>query len=427
MKKYLKESIKYLLRSEFVIRKYIDKIERLYEMTPKELEKRNEIEFIKLFRRAYEESPFYRNLYNNAGIRKEDISCLGDIKKLPVITKSDIKEHTDELLIAPKWRVIVNHTSGTTGSPLKVYEDWSSIWREQAYLYCYRKRCGFTYGQPLVSLRGNLEKSDIYLKVHVSNTLFLSSYNINQKNVKIYYQQIIKHKPIAIEGYPSSLYALALLLRDNNMYLNIPLAFTSSETLLDYQRSLIENQMNTNIYDFYGNTERTIQLCENVNHNGYYESPGYSINEFVEDGEITTSLINESFPLIRYKGNDVMELSEEGKTHRVKRIQGRKSSCLIGKDGSRYSSALLTRVFKDIVTIDEAQFVQKKLGIVDLNVVVGNKFSDSDMQSLRDAVEFQLDARNFDLKIRKVSKNDLIYSKSGKFNYILNLMPETWG
>lgn len=427
MKKYLKESIKYLLRSEFVIRKYIDKIERLYEMTPKELEKRNEIEFIKIFRRAYEESPFYRNLYNNAGIRKEDISCLGDIKKLPVITKSDIKEHTDELLIVPKWRVIVNHTSGTTGSPLKVYEDWSSIWREQAYLYCYRKRCGFTYGQPLVSLRGNLEKSDIYLKVHVSNTLFLSSYNINQKNVKIYYQQIIKHKPIAIEGYPSSLYALALLLRDNNMYLNIPLAFTSSETLLDYQRSLIENQMNTNIYDFYGNTERTIQLCENVNHNGYYESPGYSINEFVEDGEITTSLINESFPLIRYKGNDVMELSEEGKTHRVKRIQGRKSSCLIGKDGSRYSSALLTRVFKDIVTIDEAQFVQKKLGIVDLNVVVGNKFSDSDMQSLRDAVEFQLGARNFDLKIRKVSKNDLIYSKSGKFNYILNLMPETWG
>ena len=140
------------------------------------------------------------------------------------------------------------------------------------------------------------------------------------------------------KGYPSSLYALALLLRDNNMYLNIPLAFTSSETLLDYQRSLIENQMNTNIYDFYGNTERTIQLCENVNHNGYYESPGYSINEFVEDGEITTSLINESFPLIRYKGNDVMELSEEGKTHRVKRIQGRKSSCLIGKDGSRYSS-----------------------------------------------------------------------------------------
>ena len=186
MKKYLKESIKYLLRSEFVIRKYIDKIERLYEMTPKELEKRNEIEFIKIFRRAYEESPFYRNLYNNAGIRKEDISCLGDIKKLPVITKSDIKEHTDELLIVPKWRVIVNHTSGTTGSPLKVYEDWSSIWREQAYLYCYRKRCGFTYGQPLVSLRGNLEKSDIYLKVHVSNTLFLSSYNINQKKLSLY-------------------------------------------------------------------------------------------------------------------------------------------------------------------------------------------------------------------------------------------------
>ena len=427
IKKYLKETLKYVLRSKFVIRRYIKEIDEYYHLTPEDLYKRNEQRFLEIFQRAYDESTFYQKLYQNMGIKREDIRRLADIKKLPILTKDMIRAHGEEILTTSKWKLLNNHTSGTTGTPLKVYEDWSSIWREQAYIYCYRKRCGYIYGQPLVSLRGNLDKKDLFMKVHVSNTLYLSSYNINDKTVHIYYEQIQKHCPVAIEGYPSSLYALALLLRDNNMYLNIPLAFTSSETLLDYQRSLIENQMNTNIYDFYGNTERTIQLCENINHNGYYESPGYSINEFVEDGEITTSLINESFPLIRYKGNDVMELSEEGKTHRVKRIQGRKSSCLIGKDGSRYSSALLTRVFKDIVTIDEAQFVQKKLGIVDLNVVVGDKFSDSDMQSLRDAVEFQLGARNFDLKIRKVSKDDLIYSKSGKFNYILNLMPETWG
>lgn len=426
-KKYLKESLKYLLRSKLLINRYIREVEECYAMSPEDLKRHNEERFLKIFRRAYNMSPFYHRLYTEAGILLNDIKRIEDIKKLPIITKDMVKQNGVDILTTSVWKLIKNHTSGTTGTPLLVYEDWLSIWREQAYLYCYRKRCGFIYGQPLVSLRGNLDKNDLYLKVHISNTLFLSSYNINQENINLYYQQIVKHKPIAIEGYPSSLYALALLLRDHNMHIHIPLAFTSSETLLDYQRSLIEAQMNTNIYDFYGNTERTIQLCENINHNGYYESPGYSINEFIEDGEITTSLINDSFPLIRYKGNDVMELSEEGKMHQVKRIQGRMSCCLIGKDGSRYSSALLTRVFKDIVTIDEAQFVQKKLGNVDLNIVVGDKFSDSDMQSLRDAVEFQLGASNFDLKIRKVSKDDIIYSKRGKFNYILNLMPETWG
>lgn len=76
----------------------------------------------------------------------------------------------------------------------------------------------------------------------------------------------------------------------------------------------------------YGTTERTIRLSEALNHNGYYEEPGYSINEYTEDGEITTSLINESFPLIRYKGNDVMELmklDDSNRQVRVKSIEGR--------------------------------------------------------------------------------------------------------
>lgn len=83
-----------------------------------------------------------------------------------------VRLHADEMLTVPRWKVIVANTSGTTGTPLRVYEDWSSIWRNQAYAYVTRKREGFTYGQPLVSLRGNLDKRDMMLKVHASNTLF---------------------------------------------------------------------------------------------------------------------------------------------------------------------------------------------------------------------------------------------------------------
>ena len=114
------------------------------------------------------------------------------------------------MLTEPAWKLLKNHTSGTTGTPLLVYESWPSIWWEQAYFYCYRKRCGYIYGQPIVSLRGNLEKEDTYMKIHLSNTLYLSSYNINNKTIQTYYKQIVKHKPIAIEGYPSSLYAFIL-------------------------------------------------------------------------------------------------------------------------------------------------------------------------------------------------------------------------
>lgn len=429
MKKYIKETIKYVLRSKPIIGKYILEVERMYAMSPDELRARNEKRFLEIFRKAYDNSSFYHQLYSDAGISKADVKGLNDLQRLPIITKEMVKAHGEKMLTEPKWKLLKNHTSGTTGTPLMVYESWASIWWEQAYFYCYRKRCGYTYGQPLVSLRGNLEKDETYLKVHISNTLYLSSYNINDKTINVYYQQIMKHQPVAIEGYPSSLYALALQLRDHGLELHIPVAFTSSETLLDYQRELIEKQMGTQIYDHYGTTERTIRLSESLNHNGYYEDPGYSINEYTEDGEITTSLINDAFPLIRYQGNDVMDLMDSSEDHaqvKIKSIQGRKSSCLVGKDGSRYSSALLTRVFKDIVTIDEAQFIQKERGKVNLNIVVGEQFSDKDMQTLRQAVEYQLGVDNFDLSIAKVSKEDIIYSERGKFSYVLNQMKDTW-
>ena len=424
MKKYLKETIKYILRSYPIIRRYVKEIDKFYDLPPKELWQRNEQMFLKVFREAYDHSPFYHSLYKNAGIKKENIRSIADLSRLPVITKEMVKEHGKELLTSPHWELIKNHTSGTTGTPLEVYEDWPAIWREQAYLYCYRKRCGFTYGQPLVSLRGNLEKNETYMKVHISNTLYLSSYNINQNTIVTYYQQIVKHKPVAIEGYPSSLYALALLLRDNNMQLHIPLAFTSSESLLDYQRELIQSQMDTVIYDMFGTTERTIQLCESINHNGYYEAPGYSINEYTEDGEITTSLINISFPLIRYQGNDIMELMNlpgENKQVRVKSIQGRKSTYLEGIDGTKYSGALLTRVFKDITTIDNAQFIQKQKGEVVLNVVEGDRFTEKDAEKLKAAVFEQLGANNFTIRINSIKADEIIYTSHNKFNYVLNL------
>lgn len=423
IKKYIIESLKYILRSQLFVNRYVKEIEALYQMSPNELRARNEKCFLKLFNKAFDKSSFYRKLYSQSGIKKEDIRCLEDITKLPIITKDMIKAHADEIRIAPKWKLIKNHTSGTTGTPLMVYEDWPSIWREQAYFYCYRKRCGYTYGQPIVSLRGNLEKKDLYLKVHISNTLYLSSYNINPQTTELYYQQILKHKPVAIEGYPSSLYSLALMMRDKGLQLHIPVAFTSSETLLDYQRELIEKQFDTQIFDHYGTTERTIRLSESFNHNGYFEDPGYSINEYAEDGEITTSLINFSFPLIRYKGNDViemMEATEENPQEIVKKVQGRKSSYLIGKDGTEYSGALLTRVFKDIRTIDNAQFIQEKRGEVRLNYVPGKGFSKEDERKLVNAVKEQLGENNFEFAFCSISANEIVYSSRGKFSYIIN-------
>ena len=420
--KYLKETLKYALRSYPFIKKYVKEIEQMYSMSPSELQKRNEHKFIDIFRKAYDKSSFYNQLYTNVGIKKEDIKSIDDIKKLPIITKEDVKQHAEEMVVCPRWKLLKNHTSGTTGTPLMVYEDWPSIWREQAYFYCYRKRCGYKYGQPIVSLRGNLGKADTFLKVHISNTLYLSSYNINEETAELYHKKIQAHNPLAIEGYPSSLFRLASLFQDKGIELNIPVTFTSSETLLDYQRFLIEKQFHTQIYDHYGTTERTIRLSEALDHSCYYEDPGYSINEYLEDGEVTTSLINQSFPLIRYRGNDIIEtikVDGNNKEHlAIKKIHGRNEDYLICKDGTYIKR--LGFIFKKTDHVNAAQLIQNEKGKVRIKIVPDPDFNKSDSQSIKESLWERVGKGNLIIDIELVSLNELEYTSSGKFKYIIN-------
>ena len=422
MNKYLKESIKYLLRSYPVIYPYVKEVERMYNMSHDELQERNERIFLNIFRKAYTKSSFYHKLYTEAGIKLEDIKCLGDISKLPVVTKDMILHQSDALLTTSKWKLLKNRTSGTTGTPLTVFEDWKSIWREQAYFYCYRKRCGYTYGQPLVSLRGNLGKKDTMMYVHISNTLYLSSYNINEQTVGAYYKGIEKRSPRAIEGYPSSLYNLALLLKDKGLYCNIPVCFTSSENLLDFQRQLIEERFHTKIFDHYGTTERTIRISESIKHDGYFEDPGYSINEYLKDRVVSTSLINSAFPLIRYQSSDVVILKENTKDERVSidRIQGRSGNCIKGKDGSIYNNAALTFILTYSHNIRYAQFIQKKNGKVLLNIVPEAVFSSQNLDELKQMIDLKIGLSNLELEINLIKEQDLIYTTRNKYSYIIS-------
>ena len=428
LRKYLYETAKYMLRSYPIIKPYTKRVEHLYAMTPKELTAYQETRFLEVFRRAYDKSSFYSRLYREAGIQKDDIRSLSDITKLPIVTKDMVKRHGREMLTVPSWRVIAGHTSGTTGTPLTIYENWPSILWEQAYVRYYQKLCGFTDGQFAVTLRGNLDKSLLGLKVHAGKTLYLSSYNINLRNAEEYYKRIVAQHPQAIKGYPSSLYALALVFKDKGLKCHIPLAFTSSETLYPHQRKMIEDVFGANVYDHYGTTERTVSLEESLSHDGYFEAPGYAIVEYNDDCLITTSLINDAFPLIRYKTDDRITLkdctkkTEEGfiDSRNIEKIDGRATTFLIGKDGTPVSDAALTFVFKRDVGIRYAQFVQNEQGRAQLNLVVDDTYDADSENYITDYLERTLGKNNMDVTIRKVSEKELQYTSRGKLQLVIN-------
>lgn len=432
MKKYFKEVLKYQLRSYPLIKKYVREIEEMYDMEPLLLQERNEERFLYIFKKAYRHSPFYHHLYSTAGINEDDIRCIEDISRLPVITKDLIRQHGNQMRVSRM--LLPNHTSGTSGTPLDVWESAESILREQAYFYVYRKRCGFYYGKDrLASLRGNLGREDTTLWVGLAHTLFLSSYNLRKETIDKYVEAIAKVCPKAIEGYPSSLYNLCCLIESEGLSCHIPLCFTSSENLLDYQRDKIAAVLQAEVYDHYGTTERTIRLEETLDHKGYYEDPGYSINEYTVDGEITTSLINSDFPMIRYQTFDLFETTElvvppslsdgrHGIFPVVRRIHGRPSSVLVGKDGSIYTNAALTFVISKNTTLEirYAQFVQHKDGKVDLRVVTdGRILTIEEKKKLLKMIYEKIGRDNIDLEIIQTDESNLIVTDRGKFSYVI--------
>lgn len=73
----------------------------------------------KVVKYAYDNVPFYRDLYDKNNVSPDDIETLEDIQKLPFITKDDLRNtYPFDLQAAPKedW-VEVHSTSGTTGIP----------------------------------------------------------------------------------------------------------------------------------------------------------------------------------------------------------------------------------------------------------------------------------------------------------------------
>lgn len=421
-KTYFKESAKYLLRSPFLIRKELKLVEQLYQMSPKELERYNEDRFIRLVRHAYANSPFYKELYDKAGVNINEIKCIDDIYKLPIVTKEMLRKNSERVLTVSPRKVVKGFTSGSTGTPLTLYSSWEAIHMGRAYDYLIRKRLGFTYGDRLVSLRGNLGKEDFKLKIHVANTLNLSSYNINQNTIHDYYKEIARFKPKAIEGYPSSLYALALLLKENNLKLLIPVIFTSSESLFDYQRSILEEQLGGEVFDHYGMSERAAHFSETVDHKYYQQAPGSSLVEFETDGIICTSLLNFDFPLIRYKVTDILEVMDDENNSisstKVKSIDGRVEDYVEALDGSHVMR--LCFVFKDAENVKYAQIIQREDSFVEIRIVPDKEFNDENKEFIRQNLISRVGENNLNYDFFMIQESDLIKSKSGKLKFIIN-------
>jgi len=413
----------YFARHSLLLKKTLEKLQDYYLFDAKKLRELSNELFMKQFNYAFKNSSFYHNLYSQYGLNINSIKSLDDITLIPVIQKKDIKYNIHDIYTGLKLFYSKGQTSGTTGSPLTVYRDYNSILLENAYQWHYRIRKGYQPRDRAISLSGKLLKDQLKSFDPYLNILYLSGYNINADEIGFYIKEIEKFKPKAVIGYPSSLSALAVeISKKAVLSVKIPLAFTSSENLYDFQTEKIEKVFNCRVHDWYGNAERTIAL-EQCDAGGYHEAPLYSYNEFEENRIITTGFINKHFPLIRYQVDDLISLDDHGQhicnmhTRKIKSIDGRAQDYVVLCDGSIVNR--LNQAFKNIRNVQFIQLIQNDCSKIFVNVVPEIGFNLEDHDQIFDSI-YSRSGESIKLEVNTIEEKDIVRSDSGKYLLVVN-------
>lgn len=362
-------------------------------------------ELSKLLVNAFENVPFYRKRFQDAGITPNDMKCLEDLPRLPVLTKTDVRRNKMDLISTqiPRKHLVPGRTGGSTGEPMHFYHDKRALDWISAVRMRNVERAGFEWGDKHVYMSGShfdYSKS-MELKVRLRNVLMrrrsLSFAGIDEKQMMEYLKYIQQWKPVALWGYASALYLLALLVKKEIGSMNIPSIIASSETLLPHQRELIEEVFDCRVLDYYATREFSI-ACECEQHEGFHIDAESVLVEVVKHGKplpegeigqiLITDLHNYGFPFIRYAVGDVGRLSSRkcvcGRGLPImESVEGRISDIIITSEGRFVSPPAFTIPIGDVEGIEQYQLVHDRADELTINIVKNERYTDADTTYLR--------------------------------------------
>ena len=315
--------------------------------------------------RVYNNVPYYRNLMEKKGVTPADIRSVDDLKKLPFLTKDDLRDaYPYGLLAAPLSDCVrIQSTSGTTGRRVvAVYTQHDiDLWddccaraimaaggtKDDVVHVCYGY--GLFTGGP--GLNGGSHKVG-------SLTLPMSSGNTDRQ-----IQFMCDLGSTILCCTPSYAAYLAESIHERGLQDKIKLkaGIFGAEAWSEEMRQDIQDKLHIKAYDIYGLTEISgpgvsfecsEQTGMHINEDHFIaEIIDPNTGEVLPDGEkgelVFTSITKEAFPLIRYRTRDICVLTREkcscGRTHvKMSKPMGRSDDMLIVKGVNVFPSQIET-------------------------------------------------------------------------------------
>lgn len=403
-------------------------------------------ELQKQIKNAYQNTIYYRRLFDENGWRPSQFQDFKDIRKIPIMTKKEIKEHFRELRALPKGKCYITTTGGSTGIPTKIYYERSVTGAKySAFVWQWYNEGGYYLGDKATVIRGGVIEDGCCEILRKSNELHCSSMRMSEHNMKIYLDNIERYGTKAICAYPSSAELLARYVKESGYTFNetgkIKILFTSSENLTNRARKLIQKYLHVRVLDLYGNSEQ-MGMIGQLKDGYYHEYMCHSYVEYLDEKNepiqkgvgkiIATGLINAAMPILRYDTNDYAFIEVEkhnmyNEQKTVKYIQGkhRKDELIVGKEDNLVNLVAINSHLNIFDHIYKMQYIQEEKGKIKLNIMPNQNFTQNDKNCiyhefksrLGDTFELMVNETN-EFECTERGKSKLLVQKLSLSDYV---------
>jgi phenylacetate-CoA ligase len=349
-----------------------------------------------LIRTAYRDVPFYRSLLDDNSIKPSDIRAVGNLRKIPVVTKGMLRQGYPGLTTRQTGqKTYESRTSGSTGENFRVLEDHDTAGRYRASFLLALEWAGWRFGERHLQTgmmdQRTLDRrvKDFLLRCHYALATDLTDAALDR-----HLDWLERTRTRHLWGYPGSLYHLALRAKATGRDLRLVSAITWGDTVYAHYREAIEAAFHTRLFDTYGCAEGMQIAAQCAEGSAYHVHALDVIVEYLDDdmipvkpGErgniVVTRLHPGPMPLIRYRIGDVgisggdrscscgrgFELMES--------IVGRETDVILTPSGNRLIVHFFTGIMEHYPQVRVFQVVQEAPDSLLIRIVPGEGYSES--------------------------------------------------
>jgi phenylacetate-CoA ligase len=394
-----------------------------------------------LLKHAYEHVPYYRELMCQRRVDPDSLCRDRSLESLPLLDRHIINQQRASLCatnVLPD-RFVPNGTGGSTGEPLRFFDDREEAGRSEAAVWRSHRwydvdvgeRCAYLWGAnfDLTSYEGFSGR----IKSRVLNLLMLPAWELSESTASGFWKQLWQFKPRLLVAYAGAIHNWARLLgNDRHPIPGLSAIVVSAETLYEEWRNVIEGCFKVPVYNRYGGRDLKFVAQECRAQNGLHINSENLLVEVVKDGRqvapgelgeiVITRLDNFVMPFVRYRTGDLGVMAafscECGRSlPLLEKVEGRVQDTIISNNGTIVSGPFFAHLMKDCPDVKEFQVQQVSLDQLLIVVVLeGERPFSSKARIERIAREYM----GRDMQIQFEVRDSIPLTRNGKRRVIVS-------